>query len=81
MLSTSAAGGAGCADGAVEARSLGADLEAGQQPQLVVRAGDWQSARSLGAWTLVGCTVSPAFELAGFELAPPGWEPGSRSGR
>jgi predicted cupin superfamily sugar epimerase len=29
----------------------------------------------MGAWTLVGCTVSPAFEFAGFELAPEGWAP------
>jgi predicted cupin superfamily sugar epimerase len=35
----------------------------------------WQSARSLGGWTLAGCTVSPAFEFRHFELAPPGWEP------
>lgn len=44
-------------------------------PQVVVPAGAWQAARPLGAWTLVGCIVSPAFELAGFELAPDGWEP------
>ena len=36
----------------------------------------WQSARSEGAWTLVSCLVAPAFEFAGFELAPPGWQPG-----
>ena len=35
----------------------------------------WQQATSLGAWTLVGCTVAPGFEFAGFELAPPGFEP------
>ncbi len=35
----------------------------------------WQSARSLGEWTLVGCTVSPAFDFAAFELAAEGWEP------
>ena len=44
-------------------------------PQVVVPAGAWQAARPLGAWTLVGCIVSPAFEFAGFELAPAGWEP------
>jgi predicted cupin superfamily sugar epimerase len=55
---------------------LGPDLEAEQRPQFIVPAGDWQSASSLGGWTLVGCTVSPAFRFAGFELAPPGWEPG-----
>ncbi|MDR3435003.1 cupin domain-containing protein [Telmatospirillum sp.] len=55
---------------------LGTDLAAGQRPQIVVPAHHWQSARSLGGWTLVGCTVSPAFEFAGFEMAPPGWQPG-----
>lgn len=44
-------------------------------PQVVVPAGAWQAARPLGSWTLVGCIVSPAFEFAGFELAPDGWEP------
>ena len=61
-------------DGATEtSQLLGTDLAAGQQPQRVVDAGAWQRARSLGAWTLVGCTVSPAFEFAHFELAPPGF--------
>lgn len=50
---------------------LGPDLAAGERPQCVVPAGVWQSAKSLGAWTLVGCTVAPAFEFAKFELAPP----------
>lgn len=48
---------------------LGPDLAGGERPQLVVPAGTWQAARSLGSWTLVGCTVAPAFEFAGFELA------------
>jgi predicted cupin superfamily sugar epimerase len=30
----------------------------------------------LDGWALVGCTVAPAFEFSGFEMAPPGWEPG-----
>jgi len=55
---------------------LGPDLAAGAEPQRVVPATVWQTARSLGAWTLAGCTVAPAFEFAGFEMAPPGWEPG-----
>jgi predicted cupin superfamily sugar epimerase len=55
---------------------LGAGLALGERPQAVVPAHTWQAARSLGDWTLVGCTVSPAFEFAGFELAPPGWAPG-----
>jgi predicted cupin superfamily sugar epimerase len=56
---------------------LGPDLSRGQLPQLVVPAGAWQMAVSMGTWTLVGCTVSPAFEPGGFELAPPDWQPGS----
>jgi predicted cupin superfamily sugar epimerase len=55
---------------------LGPDLDRGQRPQVVVDAGEWQSAESLGAWTLVGCTVTPGFRFEGFELAPPGWAPG-----
>lgn len=54
---------------------LGPDLAAGQAPQIAVPEGFWQSARSRGDWTLVGCTVGPAFDFAGFELAPPGWSP------
>src|SRR5262245_25709559 len=54
---------------------LGVDLVAGERPQAAVPAGAWQTAQSLGAWTLVGCTVAPGFEFTGFELAPPGWEP------
>ena len=55
-------------------RVLGPDLAAGQRPQLVVPAGNWQAARSTGAWTLVGCTVSPGFRFEGFELAAPGFD-------
>ena len=55
---------------------LGVDLAAGQRPQVVVSAGDWQAAQTLGAWTLVGCTVSPGFRFEGFELADQDWEPG-----
>lgn len=56
---------------------LGANLAAGERPQGVVPPHAWQAATSLGAWTLVGCTVAPAFEFAGFRLAPPGWSPGA----
>ena len=64
------------AEGSPVARCvLGPDLAVGHRPQLVVPEGAWQSALPLGRWTLAGCTVSPAFEFAGFELAPEGWEP------
>ncbi|WP_332680558.1 cupin domain-containing protein [Bosea sp. (in: a-proteobacteria)] len=54
---------------------LGSDLSAGQRPQIVVPAGCWQSAATLGGWTLVGCTVAPGFAFSGFEMARPGWRP------
>jgi predicted cupin superfamily sugar epimerase len=56
---------------------LGSDLTAGEVPQAVVPAGAWQAAESRGEWTLVGCTVAPAFQFEQFELAPPGWRPTS----
>jgi predicted cupin superfamily sugar epimerase len=60
------------------AHYLGTDLAAGHRPQFVVPAGHWQTATSLGAWTLVGCTVAPGFDFAGFEMAPPDWRPTPR---
>ncbi len=60
------------------AHHLGTDLAAGQRPQFVVPANCWQSATSLGAWTLVGCTVAPGFVFSAFEMAPPNWRPTPR---
>ena len=54
---------------------LGTDIDEAQAPQVVVPAHEWQSARSLGEFTLVGCTVAPGFEFAYFEIAPEGFEP------
>ena len=62
---------------AVDVVTLGNDLLAGVRPQVIVPAGVWQSAVSTGEWTLIGCTVSPAFEFSGFEMAPPDWAPGT----
>lgn len=62
------------------AHHLGPDVAAGQMPQLVVPAGAWQTATSLGAWTLVGCTVAPGFIFETFEMAPPDWRPTPRRG-
>jgi predicted cupin superfamily sugar epimerase len=54
---------------------LGPNFAAGEQPQAIVPPHAWQSAESTGDWTLVGCTVAPAFEFATFEVAPKDWEP------
>lgn len=55
---------------------LGPDLEKGERPQLVIPARHWQAAEPLGAYALVGCTVAPGFDFAGFEMAGKGWRPG-----
>jgi uncharacterized protein len=55
--------------------TLGPDVAAGQRPQAIVPEGAWQSAKSTGDWTLVGCTVAPGFEFASFELAATDWQP------
>lgn len=63
----------------IETYRLGADVASGERPQAAVLAGVWQSAESLGEWTLVGCTVAPGFRFEGFELAPAGWSPGQET--
>lgn len=56
---------------------LGPDILAGDEPQIAVPAGHWQSARiaagpaALG-WSLLGCTVSPPWDERGFELGARG---------
>ena len=54
---------------------LGPDLRARQRPHLTVPAHHWQTAETLGAWTLVSCIVAPGFAFSGFTLAPQGWRP------
>jgi predicted cupin superfamily sugar epimerase len=58
-----------------EAHLLGPEVEKGQSPQIVVPPGEWQMARTLGDYTLVGCTVAPGFDFATFELAPRDFAP------
>lgn len=62
-------------DAAVTVHRLAGDMSTGSVIQAVVPVGAWQTARPLGAWSLVGCMVAPAFEFSGWELAPPDWEP------
>lgn len=64
-----------------EAKVLGPDLLENQSPQIIIPPNHWQSATSLGAFTLVGCTVSPGFEFSGFEMAPPDWRPAPQDSR
>ena len=55
---------------------LGGDILSDQAPQVIVPRRAWQTAASLGAWSLVGCTVAPGFLFSGFEMAPPDFTPG-----
>ena len=43
-------------------------LSGGQAPVHTVPAGDWQAARTTGAYTLVGCTVGPGFDFLDFTM-------------
>jgi uncharacterized protein len=49
---------------------IGSDLKSGQRPQVVAPGNVWQGTRLLegGKWALLGCTVSPGFEFADFEI-------------
>jgi predicted cupin superfamily sugar epimerase len=56
-----------------EVTRLGSAIAAGERPQHVVPAGVWQAAVPAGArYALCGCTVSPGFDFADFEMPPRG---------
>ena len=57
--------------GALSIISLGRDIDSGQVFQAVVRSGSWFASRCSApeGFSLVGCTVSPGFDFADFELA------------
>jgi predicted cupin superfamily sugar epimerase len=46
--------------------ALAADSQAA--PTCTIPAGHWQAARTLGDYTLVGCTVGPGFDFADFMM-------------
>ena len=63
-------------EAAIAVQRLSGDVVgAGASTQGFVPARAWQTARTLGEWTLIGCIVAPAFTFDGFELAAPDWEP------
>ena len=59
------------ASGMLTEHLLGNDPEQGQQFQCVIKAGNWFASRVMsgGEYALVGCTVSPGFDFADFDLA------------
>ncbi len=56
-------------DGETLSVTLGQNIAAGQQPQVVVRGGIWQGLRLAegGQWALLGTTMSPGFDYADYE--------------
>jgi hypothetical protein len=56
-------------DGTAQTITMGTDLFAGQQPQVVVRGGIWQGCRLAegGTFALLGTTMSPGFDYADYE--------------
>jgi len=48
---------------------VGPDPEGGEELQVLVPAGEWQSATPAGgAWSLVACVVAPGFDFDDFEV-------------
>ena len=58
-------------EGEYTTQIVGNDILNGEQPQYVVKAGDWFAATVVeeDSYSLVGCTVAPGFDFADFELA------------
>jgi len=56
-------------DGSSAVLTFGSDIQAGQQPQILVPAGVWQGERLVegGKLALFGCTVTPGFDFADYE--------------
>ena len=53
---------------------LGRSLENGESLHYVVKSETWFGMKSTGNWSLIGCTVSPAFDYKDFELASKDWK-------
>jgi predicted cupin superfamily sugar epimerase len=56
-------------DGSGKVIKLGADITAGENPQLVVPRGVWQGSQLIpgGNFALLGATVAPGFDFADYE--------------
>ena len=40
-----------------------------------IKKNTWFAMKSTGSFSLIGCTVAPAFEFNDLELAPKKWKP------
>jgi predicted cupin superfamily sugar epimerase len=66
--------------GPVRTVRLGGRIGEGEQPQVIIPKGQWQSAAlpdgGDAGYAFLSCIVAPAFEFDGYKLAEPGWSPG-----
>ncbi len=53
---------------------LGRNYSNRQLFHYVVKSETWFGMKSMGEWSFIGCTVSPAFNYEDFELAPAEWK-------
>ena len=60
----------------IEEKTLGREAVNNEFYHLIVPKGAWFSMQSTGDWSLIGCTVCPAFSFDDLELAPRDWMPG-----
>ena len=55
--------------------TLGKNIYNNENMHFVVNANSWFSMKTKGEFSLIGCTVSPAFSYQDFEIAPQNWKP------
>ena len=53
---------------------LGRNISDKQYLHYIVKSQTWFGMKSTGNWSLIGCTVSPAFDYKDFELASKDWK-------
>jgi predicted cupin superfamily sugar epimerase len=56
-------------NGQLHHQILGADLEKGEQFQVILQAGVWFAASPIDEFSLFGCMVAPGFDFQDFEIA------------
>jgi len=61
-------------EGKLTENKLGLDIESGENPQVLIRAGYWFGAKvnRPDSYCLAGCTVSPGFHFDEFEMGDKG---------
>ena len=53
---------------------LGRNINNQEYLHYVIKSQTWFGMKSTGSWSLIGCTVAPAFDYKDFELASKDWK-------